>query len=245
MAVKTAILKGTLYLKKQGSSELLTTGNTTKITLQTEIEEKPMTNAQNPGGGNYDAFKRPSSVKLQCSFREMHRNVLEIAFGAKLTTVAGGAVADEPHNDIVLGSLIPTAKRQDMTAVLTATKGATPLVEGVDYLRKRAGIIPLATSAILVAGDDITVTYTAQAVTRVDGLMYTSQEFGGVFDGINERLNVPAYGEFYRLSFGPASNIELIGDDFVSFDCEAENLADDTKPATASPFYHFELGGID
>lgn len=243
MAVKTGILKGTLYLRKKGTSDLIPTGNTTKITQTTTIEEKNVANAQNAGGGNYDTFKRPSSVKLSVSFREMAKNVLEIAFGAKLTVIQGGAVALEPHNDIVLGSLIPTLKRQDMTAVLTVKQGATSLVEGVDYLRKRAGIIPLA-SGSLADGDDIEFSYTAVTVTRVDGLMYTSQEFYGLFDGINERLNSAAYGEYYRLSFGPAQNVELIGDDFVSFDCEAECLADDTKPATESPFYHFELGGI-
>jgi len=243
MAVKTAILKGTLYLRKLGSTELLSTGNATKITMAAEIEEKSVANTQTPGGGNHDSFKRPKAVKLSVSFRDMEKSVVEIAFGAKLTTVTGGAVADEAHNDIALGSLIPTNKRQDMTAAMTVKKGAVVLDEGVDYQRKRAGIIPL-TGGSLVANDDITISYTAVPVTRVDGMMNTATEFYGLFDGVNERTSEPAYGELYRLSFGPAQNIELIGDDFISFDCEAELLADSTKPATASPFYHFELGGI-
>lgn len=244
MAITTAILKGTLYLKKAGSSELLPTGNATKITMSTEIEEITIPNAQNPGGGNYDSFKRPKSVKLAVSFRDMLKSVLEIAFGAKLTTVPGGPVPDEAHADIVLGSLIPTVKRQDMSVAMTVEKGSAPLVEGVDYRRKRAGIIPL-TGGALIAGDDITISYTAVPITRVDGMVNTTTEFFALFDGINERKNVPAYGEYYRLSFGPASSIELIGDQHVSFDCEAECLSDDSKPATDSPFYHFELGGIE
>lgn len=244
MAVKTAILKGTLYLKKVGSTLMLSTGNATKITQTAEIEELSIANAQNPGGGNHDIFKRPKSVKLACSFRNMEKSVLEIAFGAKLTTVAGGPVVDEAHTDIKLGSLIPTLKRQDMTIPLTVEKGVTPLTEGVDYQRKRAGIIPLAGGS-LVDLDDITISYTALAVTRVDGMMYTSSEYEGLFDGINERNGQPALGNYYRLQFGPAKQIDLIGDQFVSFDCEAEVLADDTKPATVSPFYHFDLGGIE
>jgi len=244
MAVTTAILKGTLYLKKVGTSSLLSAGNATKISMAVEVEEKTIPNTQTPGGGNHDSFKRTKAVKLACSFRNLSKNVLEIAFGGKLTTIAGGAVADEAHADIVLGSLIPTLKRQDMTAALTVQMGATTFVEGVDYLRKRAGIIPL-TGGAMVALDDITMTYTALDITRIDGMMATSTECYGLFDGVNERSGEPAYGEYYRLLFGPASNIELVGDEFVSFDCDAECLADDTKPATDSPFYHFELGGIE
>ena len=49
----------------------------------------------NPGGGNHDSFKRPKAVKLACSFRNMSKEVLEIAFGAKVTTVAGGVITAE------------------------------------------------------------------------------------------------------------------------------------------------------
>ena len=243
MASPTAILKGTLYLKKVGGTQLLSTGNMTKIDLIQEIEEKTIPNMQNPGGGNDDTFKRPKSVKLACSFRRMSKQVLEIAFGAKVTTVTGGAVAAEAHNDIVLGSLIRTVKPSDLAVPMTVEKGATSYVEGTDYQRVRAGIIPLATGT-MVAGDDITIDYTAVATSRVDGLMYTSSEFFGLFDGINERHGDPAVGDFYRLVFGPASNINLSADDFISFDCEAEVLADESKPATESPFYHFHIGGI-
>lgn len=244
MTVSTAILKGTLYLRKLGTTELLPSGNSTKLTLSAEIEEKSIPNVQTPGGGNHDSFKRIKAAKLACSFRNLPKLVLEIAFGGKLTTVAGGAIVDEAHNDIQLGSLIPTVKRQDMAVAMTVKKGATVLVEGTDYVRKRAGIIPLV-GGTLVALDDITISYTAVSVTRIDGLMNTSTECYGLFDGVNERNSQPAYGSFYRMLFGPASNIELVGDDYVSFDCDAELLSDDTKPATASPFYHFEMGGIE
>lgn len=243
MATTTAILKGELYLRKVGSTSLLSSGNATKITMSSEIDEKTIPNTTSPGGGNHDSFKRPKSVKLAISFRNMLRSVLEIAFGANLATVAGAAIVDEPHNDVVLGSLVPTAKRQDMTIAMVVKKAAAVLTEGVDYQRKRAGVIPLAGGALIV-GDDITISYTSVDVVRLDGMMNSASEFYGLFDGVNERTGEPAYGEMYRLLFGPATTVELIGDDFVSFDCEAELLSDATKPANASPFYHFELGGI-
>lgn len=243
MASPTAILKGPLYLKKLGGTQMLSTGNATKISLSHEVEEKTIPNTQNPGGGNHDSFKRPKAVKLACSFRNMSKEVLEIAFGAKVTTVIGGAVAAEAHNDIVLGSLIKTLKPSDLAVAMIVKKGATTFVEGTDYQRVRAGIIPLSTGT-MVALDDITIDYTGIATSRVDGLMYTSSEFAGIFDGINERNGKPAMGTFYRLVFGPAANVDLVGDEFISFDCEAECLADDSKPATESPFYFFEIGGI-
>lgn len=241
MSLRTAILKGSLYLKKSGGTSLLPAGESTKITLSHEIEEKTIPNMQNPGGGNYDSFKRAKAVKLAVQFRDMTSEVLEIAFGAKITAVTGGAVTDEAHNDIVLGSLIPTVKRQNTGLTMTVKKGATTYVEGTDYQRVRAGIIPLA-SGTMVDGDDITISYTALATSRVDGLMHTSGEFYGVFDGINEQSGKPAFGEMYRLVFGPAANVELVGDEFVGFDCEAECLADTAKSVTESPFYHLEFG---
>ena len=243
MSLRTAILKGSLYLKKSGGTSLLPAGESTKITLSHEIEEKTIPNMQNPGGGNHDSFKRVKAVKLACQFRNMSKEVLEIAFGAKVTTVTGGPVTAEAHNDIVLGGLIKTVKPSDTAAAMTVEKGVTTYVEGADYQRVRAGIIPLATGA-MVAGDDITIDYTSLATARVDGLMYTSQEFSGVFDGVNERSGKPAMGAFYRLVFGPATNIETVGDEFAGFDCEAECLADDSRPASESPFYFFEIGGV-
>lgn len=243
MSSPSAILKGTLYLKKVGGTQLLSAGELTKITLSHEVEEITIPNMQNPGGGNHDSFKRPKAVKLACSFRNMSTQVLEIAFGAKVTAVTGGTVTAEAHNDIVLGSLIKTVKPSDASLPMTVEKGATTYVEGTDYRRVRAGIIPLATGTI-VAGDDITIDYTAVAVSRVEGLMYTSSEFLGVFDGINERHGDPAVGDFHRMVFGPAANVELVTPEFVSFDCEAELLADESKPVTESPFYRFDIGGI-
>ena len=137
MSSPTAILKGPLYLKKLGETSLLSTGNATKITLSHEIEEKTIPNTQNPGGGNHDSFKRPKAVKLACAFRNMTQQVLEIAFGAKVTTVAGGVITAEAHNDIVLGSLIKTAKPSDLTVAMVVEKGATTYVEGTDYQRVR------------------------------------------------------------------------------------------------------------
>lgn len=243
MSAKTAIIKGPLYLTKLGGTETLSTGNSTKIALQQEIEEITVPNTQNPGGGNHDSYKRIKALKLSCSFRDMTRQVAEIAFGAKVTTITGGAVSAEAHNDIVIGSLIRTTKPSDTAVAMTVEKGATTYVEGTDYQRVRAGIIPLATGT-MVAGDDITIDYTALATARIDGMMYPSQEFSGFFDGVDERHNQPWMADFYRLVFGPAANVELVGDQFVSFDCDAECLADESKPVTESQFYNILVGSL-
>lgn len=244
MAVKTAIFKGPLYLRPASGGALLSTGNSTKIQLAQEIEELTVPNMQNPGGGNHDAFKRVKSVKLAISFRDMTKQVAEIVFGASIAAVTAGPVTDEPHDDIVLGSLIPLLKPQDTSAVMTVEKAGTPLTVGVDYKRVRAGIIPL-TGGSLIAGDDVTITYTALAASRIEGLMMTSKEFYGLLDAINERTGQPAIGDFWRLAFGPAKSIDLASEGFVSFDCEAELLSDDSRPVNESPFYRFLVGGLD
>lgn len=245
MSTQAGILKGTPYIGLFGAANpLLPAGNTSKCSFSIETETKELPDFQNPGGGIDDNFDRLKSSKVALSFRHMKKHVLELVTGGVATTQAAGAVTAEAHNDIALGGLIVFAKAQNLALTCTVKKGATTYVEGTDYTRVRAGIIPLA-SGTMVAGDDITVDYTGLAAESIEGQIELTREYHVVFDGINERTGNAMLADWFRVKFGPAKNIEFIGDDYISFDVEGTLLKDESKTGTGiSQYYKLRVVGV-
>lgn len=245
MATKAGILKGTPYIGLFGAANpLLSAGNTSKCSFSIETEDKELPDWQNPGGGLDASFPRLKSSKVSLSFRHMKKHVLELVTGGVATTQAAGAVVAEAHNDIVLGGLIVFAKAQDLALTCTVKKGATTYVEGTDYTRVRAGIIPLA-SGTMVSGDDITVDYTGLAAESIEGQVNLTREYHVLFDGIDEVGANGMLADWYRVKFGPAKNIEFIGDDFINFDVDGTLLKDESKTGTGvSQYYMLRVVGL-
>ncbi len=242
---KTAIISGTPYLATVGVNAFKDMGNTSKITVTHNVSKKTLPNLQG-GGGNDDSFEKLESVTIAASFRHVSIELLEMALGGSSVSVPAGAVADEPHTVVELDSLIMLDHMQDMALTLTvepAVSGA-PFAEGTDYIRKRSGIIPI-TGGAMTAAQAITVSYTKAKHLRVQALLSTSTEKAFMFDGINERTNKPWCYKYHRVSWGIAKSIELIGEDFISYDVEGEGLAYSgiTDPAK-SQFYEALVGDL-
>lgn len=234
------ILKGTPYFKG------VSLGNTSKVTYSVETESKSLPDYENGGGGLDDEFERVTSARLACSFRRVHKDALKLAFGALVTEVAAAAVTDEAHTTGALGELVRLDKLQDMAQPMVVTNSAatTTYVEGTDYTRKRAGIIPL-TGGAITAAQAIKIDYQAAKSVDVEGLTNLTQEGLFTFDGFNERNNAAFLGDFWRVKFGPAKSVEFIGDDYLSFDCEASILKDETKTGVGvSQYYKIHVGGL-
>ncbi len=241
--IKTAVVNGTPHLAPVGSNSFTALGNTTKLTAAHAVDKKTLPNLQG-GGGNDDSFEKLNSATLSMSCRHVSIALLAMAFGGTVSAVNSGAVADEPHTVVALDTLIMLDSMQDMSVALVVkdTTGTTTYIEGTDYVRKRAGFIPLASGAI-TAAEDLKVSYTRSVHQRVQALLNTSTERGFLFDGINERTGKPWSYLYHRVNWGVAKNIELIGEDYISFDVEGEVLAYDgiTDPAK-SKFYEVLIG---
>lgn len=244
MAVKSAIIKGTAYLSAVGVNAGESLGNSSKLTYAVTTEEKELADYQNPGGGLDDAFDRFKSATVSLSCRHVSIKTLELALGGTATAVAAGAIGDEVHNVVALDKLIMLDNLPDLSipVVVKAGTGSTVYVKDVDYAVKRVGIIPLPDGDI-VSGADIKVSYTKIKAQRVQALVNMIQENRLVFDGINERSNATWAAIMHRVKFGPAKNIELIGDDFISFDIEGKLLAYDAITAVGKSQYMEMLVG--
>lgn len=242
---KTAIINGTPYIRAVGVNAGEALGNVGKLTVTANFDKKTVANFEG-GGGNNDAFSmfKDGSVSLEC--RQVSIALLEIALGGPSAAVAAGAVPDETHTVVSLDRLIMLDHMQDMSVALTVTSndGATTYVEGTDYLRKRAGVIPLSEGGI-TAASVLKFAYTKHKHQRVQALINTVTEKGLLFDGRNERSGAPWLGNFHRVAFGPTKTLEFIGDDFLNWSIEGEILAYDgiTDPAK-SQFYELLVGDL-
>lgn len=235
-AVKTAIIKGTPYLSPVGINSGIPLGNTSKVSYVVTIEDKDLPDNQNPGGGLDDSFSRFKSAEITLECRHVSVKTLELALGGTATAVAAVAVVDEPHAVVDLDTLIMLDSMQDMSIPLIVKKAAATLVEGTDYIRKRLGIIPI-TGGAIAAADPLKFSYTKAKHQRVQALVNLIQENRLMFDGINERNNAAWAAIWHRVKFGPAKNIEFIGDDFVNFQISGKALAYDQITAVGKSQY--------
>lgn len=245
MTIKTAIINGTPFLSAVGVKAGAPLGNTSKMTAAITTDRKELPNYQG-GGGNDDVFEQFKSGTLSLSARHVSIATLELALGGTATTVPTGAVADEVQTVVALDVLIDLDTMQDMSASMTVkdSTGTTTYVEGTDYIRKRAGLIPI-TGGTIAALDVLKISYTTLPHQRIQALVNLLQEKRVLFDGVNERSGKPWQGVFHRVKFGPAKSIEFIGQDFVSFDVEGEILKDDSITGVGlSQFYEVLVGDL-
>lgn len=246
MAIKSAILAGTPYISAVGVNAGESLGNTSKMTLAITTEKKEIANFQG-GGGNDDSFEKFKSGTLSLSCRHVTLATLTKALGATAAAVAAGAIVDEAHTVVALDTLIALDHLQDMSIALTVENdaGTTTYTEGTHYIRKRAGIIPIAASGGMTAADTIKISYSKSKHARFQGLVNLIQESRLLFDGINERSNQPWMAVFHRVKWSPAKSFEFIGEDFASFDIEGEILAYEgiTTPGK-SQFYELLVGDL-
>lgn len=246
MAAKTAILSGTPYISPVGVNAGEALGNTSKITVTITTEKKELPNYQG-GGGNDDSFEKFKSGTITLACRHVSLATLTKALGATAVSVAAGAVADEAHTVVALDRLIALDHLQDMSVAIEVTNdaGTTTYAEGTHYLRKRAGIIPLTAVGGMAVDDDIKISYTKSKHARFQALVNLIQESSLLFDGLNERSNKPWMWRFHRISWGPAKSLELVGEDFASFDMDGEILAWDGITETGkSQFYEALVGDL-
>ena len=238
MAVKTAIIKGTPYLSAVGVNAGESLGNTSKIQYAVTTETKDLPDSQNPGGGLDDTFDRFKEATVSLSCRHVSIKTLELALGGVAAAVTAGAVVDEAHTVQALDKLIALDNLPDgaVALVVKDSTGTTTYDEGVDYVVKRVGIIPL-TGGGIAAADVIKISYTKLKAQRIQALVNLIQENRLLFDGVNERTNAPWCAIMHRVKFGPAKNIDFIGDDFVSFDIEGKLLAYDAITAVGKSQY--------
>nr|WP_307955347.1 hypothetical protein [Shewanella putrefaciens] len=114
---------------------------------------------------------------------------------------------------------------------VTNDTGATTYVKDTDYVVSAGGIRALS-SGNITAGQALKVSYTKKAGNAMQALTESGAVVPVVIDGVNDATGKPWTLKFFKWSPSPTAGMDLIGDDFGSFDIEGGVLADSSIVAT-------------
>ncbi|MCT8871358.1 phage tail tube protein [Shewanella xiamenensis] len=206
-------------------------GNASAVKIAIEQETKTQPNYRG-GGGNAAEITKVKSVKLSFTMNDFSNANMALALRGVVEVVAAGAVTDEPLV-AVLDGLARTAFMIDTTVapVVKNEAGAVTYVKDTDYVVSAGGIRAL-TGGAITAGQALKVSYTKKAGNVLQALTESGTTVPVVIDGVNDATGKPWVLDFYKWSPSPTAGLDLIGDDFGSFDIEGGVLADSSIVAT-------------
>lgn len=237
--------KGEVFLQKRGAAGagLVPIGNCMELQLGISEDKKELQDYTAAGGGTLDTVSRIKAVTAKMTVSNLSAANLGVALRGTVAAFSGGAVTDEAHAAIKLGSLVRLAGMADLSLPITLKVGATVVAAAGNWEAVAAGIWVPPTATGLTDGADITVSYTKLAGNSVEALTRSSDEYTLVFSGLNEaRSGKPVVVTVHRLKFSPAKSLDLIADDFGKLEMEADALADATVVgADLSKFVKVEM----
>ncbi len=219
MSTESYIGSGIVYINGRD------VGNASGVTIDIEQETKSQPNFRG-GGGNAAEVTKVKSVKLKMTMNTFSNANLSLALRGKIETMTSDTVTDEVLI-AKLGGLADTAKMIDLSqpVVVKNQAGTVTYVSGVDYTASAAGIRVIEGGAI-ADNASLKVSYKSQAGSALQALVDSGAEVKVVVDGINDASVKPWTLTFYRWKPSPTSGLDVISDDFGSFEIEGGVLAD-------------------
>jgi len=236
---KSYIGKGIMY------ADGIDMGNAISAVFNIEEETKEQKNFRTSGGGNRNSLSRISSVNLSITLTDFTASNIAKGVRGSTSAVTAAAVTDESiaaPASLTGDPLVLTANVIDTAETVTVTSdpAGTTYTADTDYTVTSAGILILDSGSIS-ASDDLLITYTKKAVDVVQALVNSGSEYEITFVGLNEsQSDSPVVVTAHRVKFTPASEKQLIGDEFGNLVLEGEVLQDDTKNGTTVSQYFVE-----
>jgi hypothetical protein len=191
-------------------------GNVSTLTFNYDVEQRRLPNSRT-GRGNYATADRVNEINGQLDARNLNPQNLALGMWGAANAVAGGAVADEEHVFHGAGTFVMTVRMIDTSVAPVVEVGATT-VATADYVVERTGIRfkDTVTTAGLVADADITISYTASSVIDLEALVTSAPQVSVRRIGEDAVSGEPITARVYKVKFGLAGDIALIGDDFAT-----------------------------
>lgn len=244
MADKSYIGKGSVFVKEIGvAGPSVNIGNVHQFDVSQTLSERSLADYESISGGEANSSSRIDSVTATLQLRDVSAANLALGGLGKVTTIAAGAVVDEPHTGYK-GGFLRTAFNIDLSVAPTVTgTGGTPTyAAGTDYTVRAAGVLILEGSTIPDA-TALEISYTKKGGSRVDFLVASGKEFSVTFAGLNEaQAGTAMTGDIWRFKPNPFQTLSLMGDDYASLDLTGKILRDSTKTGPdESQFYVAEV----
>jgi hypothetical protein len=233
----------------------LPVGNASNFALNATENTESVIDYTSPSGGTACSFREINQVTVALSLRcHSPRNWALAANGSgEDVPVTSAAVVEEPH---VLwpGTVEPLDHMVDdsvATVVVEASDTPTTYIAGVDYEVTPAGSIRHIVGGGIVAPTvqggvglpNIKVSYTRRDQTLIQLYSTPPQEMALHFDGYNVAQSPvqPVHFDLFRVVFGPAAAVNVIGDNLAVLELTGTVERDETKPrgTLAAPFSQY------
>jgi len=228
---------GKIYLKEVGASAgLVEIGNCSALNFAVQEEVKEQRDYTSPGGGVLNEVRRITGVEVSISLAELSPdNLAKALYGTTTAVVAGSAVAEAVT--AYAGALSRLAHATPTSVVVQDVTDTTTYVADTDYEVRPGGIFVLVGGAI-TDGDVLHVDYDYGAEDVVQALASSAKEYLVCFEGLNEaRSGKAMLIDAWRVKFGAASDLALIGDEFATLELTGKVLKDSTKLGGISQFF--------
>ncbi len=190
------------------------TGNNSAFSYGFTVNDRTLASFRSPSGGTYASAPRIDTVTGQIAMRNLNPDNLALALWGTTASAGTTAIADEAHV-IHAGKFIPTKRMIDTTVAPVVEKGAT-VVSTSDYTVSEHGITIAATitTATVVDGDAITISYTPKASVSVQALVTAAPSVSVFLRGFDAVSGQPHSLAIWKAKLNAADTVENIGEDF-------------------------------
>ena len=228
---------GMAFVREIGSTDgLRPVGNATALKTTLAQSKTTLGDKANPGGGNSNVVFRISDGGIEIELRDFTAANLAMAFFGEATSIKAGSKTDFKAV-AKKGCLIPLPHVAATNHSVTLEGDSNQLEKGVDYRPVAAGIyIPSDTE--IDEDAKLNIGYDHGDQEFIHALRSTGKTYEFLFDGINEAQNgQPVILNAWRVRFGPASEVEWIGDRHASLKLKGDLLKDSSRGVGESAYY--------
>lgn len=220
---------GKVYIRVRGAAApMLHIGNVSKLNFGVTEDVKEQVDYTKAGGGTVAEVRRITAVECAMTMLDLDAANLTRAFFGDSVSAVSAAITDEVQVGYKNG-FIPLKHPLDETETLTVKEGVTTYVVDTDYTVSPGGITILADGDI-DDGTVLQISYTTVDHDSVEAITSSAKEYELFFEGVNEAQSERAVNvHAYRIKFGATQILDLINDDFASFEVKGKLLRDNTK----------------
>lgn len=220
------------FREYQAAAPFIEAGNCSALSFSPQANSIELQNFTEPGGGLQNEVNRLTGVEMAYTFHDYSPDNIARGLRGTATAAVAGTATDE---EIVAykGGFTPFARIPTAITTVEPAGGGTAFTAGTDYELRNGGIYIPATSTITnpVAGaENIQVTYTYAAQTKVEALINSAKTYEVVFTGLNEARSGKAVRiHAHKVSGGVLAQFAAIGEEFGAGEVTGKLLQDGTK----------------
>ena len=220
--------------------------NTSRFELSFAEEEKKLADYRSASGGTDSSSKRIDTITGSMDARHLTPANLALALWGASTALNATPIVDEAGFKIVPNMFLPTARLLDTAVAPVVKKGAT-VIDTDDYTVSPGGILIASsiTTATVVSGDSVTISYTPKLSHDVQALISSAPDISIHIEGINEIDGKYTIGKVWKAKMGVAQNVGLISDDFAILSLNFTIQKDETISSAGSKSQYFMLEAQD